>query len=494
MNPRCSVRDAIPLSVVAAMLIAGGAGAAPKLRYGFEQGRKYVYEVKITATLDDAVETREGLSIYVVKSADVAASTLTHSGSFSTQRKATGPGPLPRLPGWRGAFPWSDNLVVRTGDLTIGPQGKLIKTSVETALPYMLGDLEMLAIEELPAEGTSKWEQKREVVITQRQQPVFPRGPFAPTGETGPKRSAEEVSSYSVASTAGKTIRLGKNYRLEAIEKVDGQPRLQLTGKGELVFDTQEGVIRSLAMEYTFRVTDTNLTWKVPLTVNGRLLEAAEAEARLKAQEAARAAALAAAAKANEPKPLEAGEREQLLRDLKARDEWTVRRAADRLAKAPADEQPKEVAEALTGLLADRNGWIRAAVAKALVNWATPGSASALVQAAADEDLWVRKAAIQALGRLKTAEGAKAVAARLVHLQDRGDAASSLKAMGAVAEPEVLPYLKDRDGWVRLEACKVLGEIGTDKSLAALEEFGRNGQGFDRPESEKAIRAIKARQ
>jgi len=227
--------------------------------------------------------------------------------------------------------------------------------------------------------------------------------------------------------------------------------------------------------------------------VTCRLLDAKETEERLAAQKAEAAVAQAAAAKANEPKPLQASERAKLLRDLKAKDEWAVRNAADRLAKAPASGDAEEFAAVLTPLLSDRNNWIRTSAAKALVNWATTNSAPALRTAVGDNDLWLRKAAMEALARFPSPENAQAIAARLLELGDRGDAVKALETIGPVAEPAVLAYLKDRDGWVRLEACKLLGRIGTAKSLPALEEFGANGQGFDKPETEKAIQAIRAR-
>jgi hypothetical protein len=478
---------------MAALAMSQSFAAAPKLRYELEPGQKYLYELKIVATFPEAVETREGLSTYTVKSAANQQFTVAHSGHLSTGRKATSGQPLFGRPDFLRHFPWVDNPFVRAGEFTISAQGKVIRTEVGTALPYMLGDLEFLAFEELPAEAKSKWEQKREVTITQRNRSRFPHSPFAPAASSGVNHSAQEQVTFTVARSEGHTVRLKKEYALRSDEKVEGNPRFELTGEGELVFDLQRGLFQSQSMNYTYRLNETNLTFKVPLTVECRLLDATEAAQRLKAQEEARAAAQAAAAKANEPKALAAGEREKLLRELKAKDEWTVRGAADRLAKAPADAQPEEVATALTALLSERSSWIRAAAAKALVNWGTTKAAPALCKATADEDLWVRKAAMEALGRLKTPEGAQAVAARLVPMQDRGDAAKALKTMGPPAEPAVLPYLKDRDGWVRLEACKVLGEIGSPKSLPALEEFGGNGRGFDKPESEKAIQAIKAR-
>ena len=390
-------------------------------------------------------------------------------------------------------FPWADNVSVRAGNLTVSALGKVVKTDTTTPLPYMLGDLEFLAIEEWPADGKSTWEQKRDVTISSKTRSRFPRGPFAPEPEAGVQRTAQEVVKFSVVRSAGDTVRIQRDYTLRSAEKVEGQPRLELEGKGELVFDVKQGVLRSHAMKYMLRINETNVALKVPVTVECSLLDPAEATQRLKAREEAHTAALAAAAKAREPKALEPGESEKLLKDLKNADEWALRRATDRLARAPADGSSGEIASALTPLLSHRTASIRAAAAKALVNWGNTNSAPSLMAAVADEDLWVRKAAMEALGQMKTSAAAQSIAARLTRLSDRGDAAKALKAMGSSAEPAVLPLLKDHDTWVRLEACKILAEIGTTKSLPYLEEFAGTGHGFDKPESEKAIQAIKAR-
>ena len=481
------------LGLAASLLTPIFSSAAPRLRYKFEPGRQYVYEVKIVATFEDSTETREGLSYLTVRTAGEQEFTLRHSGNLMARRQTTGGRQPFGRPNFGPMFPWVDSVFARAGEFTVSATGRITKTEVNTSLPYLLGDLEVLSLEELPAEAQSKWEQKHEVVISERERSRFPHPSFGLNADNGVKRSAHETLTYALRQTTGDTVHISKQDTLRADELVDGNPKYQLAGEGELVFDVKQGVFVSQAMKYTLLWNDKNVAIKIPVTVNCRLLDAKETEERLAAAKTAAATAQAAAAKANEPKAFATGEREKLLRDLKAKDEWTVRAAADRLAKAPADDHAEEVAAVLTPLLSDRSNWIRAAAAKALVNWATTNSTPALRAAVGDNDLWLRKAALEALGRFPTPENAQAVAARLIEMSDRADAVKALQAMGPVAEPAVLTYLKDRDMWVRLEACKVLGHIGTAKSLPALEEFGASGQGFDKPESEKSIQAIRAR-
>ena len=67
------------------------------------------------------------------------------------------------------------------------------------------------------------------------------------------------------------------------------------------------------------------------------------------------------------------------------------------------------------------------------------------------------------------------------------------KAMGPVAEKPVAPLLKHQDWTVRLEAARVLGEIGTKESLAALQAVVADSNRLVAMEAGKAIKAIEGR-
>ncbi|MCX7045945.1 MAG: HEAT repeat domain-containing protein [Candidatus Sumerlaeota bacterium] len=505
---------ALPVNAIAAAVVAPGitltqpgagavpsgsaaekeAGAAAPMRYGFKSGKKYVYEVTITANVDETTETRQGLSIYEVKSSEGGKITLNHSGSLKLNRASA-----PRRT-IRPSFdsPWliSDSVLWNAGDLTITDLGKVIKSDVQTPLPYLLGDYEILVLDDLPPESKDKWEFTNPLLVTQKGRssfPPIPHGPFGETERSSVKRSGEERVSYAKAGVVDDGLRLRKTYELKTDEKSSGGAWREMTGEGEEVFDTKEGVIRSCAMNYELRLNEKNVTVRIPVRVEYHLLDPEESAKRLAELEAKRAEARAEAAKAKEPKALEPGEREKLIKELKSSDQWTARAAADRLARVPKPEKPDDVAQALAALLSDRDDFTRTSAVKALAVWATRDSVPALIKALDDKSIFVRAPAMEALGRLKSKDAAEAVAKQLPNLQGRGEAVKALKAMGAIAEQAVIPYLKDRDTFVRNEACKILEEIGTAKSVAALEDFASNGNVFDKQAAEKAIKAIKAR-
>jgi len=81
---------------------------------------------------------------------------------------------------------------------------------------------------------------------------------------------------------------------------------------------------------------------------------------------------------------------------------------------------------------------------------------------------------------------------RLRDFKDLHAAGEALRALGGKAEKAVIPYLKDPEGFVRVEACRTLGEIGTQDSEAALKEAADKDDILEGP-ARAALRAIAAR-
>ncbi len=77
--------------------------------------------------------------------------------------------------------------------------------------------------------------------------------------------------------------------------------------------------------------------------------------------------------------------------------------------------------------------------------------------------------------------------------RNRHEAGEALKRMGPVAEKATIDCLKDRDEWVRQEACQVLAEIGGQPSLKALRDYAERVTSFDRTAANQALEAIEKR-
>lgn len=173
---------------------------------------------------------------------------------------------------------------------------------------------------------------------------------------------------------------------------------------------------------------------------------------------------------------------EGVLADLEGGDQNRRRDALRRLAGAPPDEDRKaEVAKAIEPVLKDPDGFTRSEAVKALGVWGGKENLPALLQALRDPAFNVVWAVFDALERLKEPDSAEPVASYLATPQNRGRAVQVLKAIGPPAQPAVIKYLSHGDQFVRMEAARLLKEIGTEECVPALQELIRktNGQGLD---------------
>src|SRR5262249_37751163 len=173
-----------------------------------------------------------------------------------------------------------------------------------------------------------------------------------------------------------------------------------------------------------------------------------------------------------------------------------VGEAVDALATLdPNDQRAAEVVKVLAGAAraTDLHAVVRADAARALGRWRTPESLAALSEVVNDSSVGVRHAAIEGLGTYATEEAAVPITSRLLSSQDRAHAASILQGMGSVAERAVIPALGHESPEVRATACKVLSEIGTVKSLPALERAAGDASPLVRQAAFLAFRSASKR-
>jgi HEAT repeat protein len=157
--------------------------------------------------------------------------------------------------------------------------------------------------------------------------------------------------------------------------------------------------------------------------------------------------------------------------DLKGLDTFRRRNALKWFAETPADKEVQpEVARALEPMLTDTDLGVREQVARAMINWATIDNAPALRLLLVDTQHFpVRQSAIMALGKLKDEGSVEQLAVRMLNGGDRKYAVEALIAIGGPkTEKIVLTGLSNSDRAIQVEACKILGTIGTRKSLQPL--------------------------
>lgn len=453
------------------------AQTAPKLRYGFQKGRQYGYDVKIFAQLPDEEVTHQGTLNYTVLSATDDQFALKCWGQLGKSVKVTsnsepgfgppgfgGPPRIPRPPhfgGPPGFGPFSEPR--RPEGTTFDRRGGIVIFGDDQSLPLLLGHQVDFIIEALPDEGKTSWDKQADIGVIERSESDNFFRPFGPRGgNTETSRGAKEQINYSVLETKGDIVRISKQYSIKTAAEESGKSHIDMTGNGEFEFDTKEGVIKSQSMKYNILVNEKNVVVTIPVTVTYSLLsEAVMAERKKKAEEAA-----AAFAEANKPKPVEAGEREKLLTQLKSGEEKQIEEAAKRLTKGIADDKKDDISKALCQAFDKVNPWIQRNILEALNIWATPDAEKTVIAACGSSTSFVRDTALGMLGKFKTANAAK-TAARFFP-QSRGPAIAAFKAIGPIAETYAIPFLKDSDFFARKDTCDLLAEIGGKKSLAAL--------------------------
>jgi len=190
---------------------------------------------------------------------------------------------------------------------------------------------------------------------------------------------------------------------------------------------------------------------------------------------------------------------EQTLADVADTRIARSRTALQQLARQrPDDASRAKVSGALNAALLDHDPGIREGALDAVKVWGTTANTDALLKLLGDfqaADMEHDARVIDLLGSLKDPKAAPALAQGLTHASERVAVSKALKAIGSSAEEAVIPFLQGVDREARLEACRILAEIGTTKSVAPVQDAW-NAYRFDNvfvAEAQQAIQKIMAR-
>jgi HEAT repeat protein len=167
---------------------------------------------------------------------------------------------------------------------------------------------------------------------------------------------------------------------------------------------------------------------------------------------------------------------EQTLADVADARKPRARTALERLARLRPDEASRaKVSLALNAPLLDPDARVRTEALNAVRVWGSKENTATLLtllgklqNAGPGRDPRV----IEVLGLLQDPAAAPALADGLTHPQECGFVVKSLTAIGPGAEYAVIPYLQSTVREARFAACAVLADVGTPKSLPALEAAG----------------------
>jgi HEAT repeats len=155
--------------------------------------------------------------------------------------------------------------------------------------------------------------------------------------------------------------------------------------------------------------------------------------------------------------------------ELKTSDPWKRKRALERLQRTAPDGRVVQVVDAVAPILEDDDGFVAQEAAKTLGVWRSPEAMEALIGRMRDNRHFVRSDAIKALGHYRELRAAEAIVT--VMKEDRFATEEALKAMGEVAEPALLPVLRNPNPGLRSHACQILAQIGGQKTLQEMQSL-----------------------
>ncbi len=179
------------------------------------------------------------------------------------------------------------------------------------------------------------------------------------------------------------------------------------------------------------------------------------------------------------------------LTELDHQDGARSKAAADSLIATAPNEHRGAVASHVAERVKKAPPTSRTPLLRVLGAWGTPQEVPMLIGMLGDADINTRNESLQALGKLKDERAVAPMVRCLLELRTQSNAEQSLKAMGPIAETEVLTVLNQKSTQLRNAAIRILAEIGTQKSVPALEEASKAIA--TRSASQKAIAAINAR-
>jgi HEAT repeat protein len=154
--------------------------------------------------------------------------------------------------------------------------------------------------------------------------------------------------------------------------------------------------------------------------------------------------------------------------DLSSDNTFKKRDAMKSLAAATPDAKRPEVTRAIEAVVLDSAFFANEESITALGKWANSETVVKLLPWLDEKaGFHERRVAMQVLGATKDKRAVLPIVRWII--KEPENVVKALSAMGPVAEDEVVKLLRERDNTVRKNAARILQEIGTQKSVAALQ-------------------------
>ena len=367
------------------------------------------------------------------------------------------------------------------GTLQVTQWGDLLDEGDSQSLPMLLGPVAGLAVEPLDPEGREQWKREWTISIVRQKEQPRDASPFAamPPHLRGRWRSpfdsrerprievelipAVETLEYKLTEMSPTSATIEKRMKIATQE---GQKEgLEIATAGKLVFNRQRGVMESAELQGAYALISESVTLRVPLKISYKPYDHATQQAALASRNPAKV-------ENKEPDPKV---KEQLdLLDKASTDKPAALQALHALTAMPRDRDSRSAAvTAIAGLLASADDELRVAAIEALAHWDWSSKLDDVLPLLKHAHAPTRLAAIAYCGEMQDGAAAETLCERMSQPEDREKIAAALREIGPAAENAVLELLKHRDSAVRVAACSILSEIGSDDSAAALRKVAR---------------------
>jgi hypothetical protein len=474
------------------------------LRYGFAPGQTNAYNLQIESQGEAGREAIAGTFIVTSRAVGSNFLALTMRGQLRPKAMHGAPPMMgyrpsgtPSLSAYAFGFPPQDR------ELVIDQRGKIVRVAGDQALPIPLGQLTASLVQSVPAEATAGWENDEEVFVLdepllQGPAQIFltPQGGYYYGGYM-PGRGAQGVlaarqrTKVKITDVTPGTVTMQKTVTLDSRMLTDAEPRISATGEGQIEFDRALGVPKRVELECKTLATTENLSRRSVVSLRWQLLEGEE-----------RAKALAPPPPSTPDRKLSPQELAKLQDQLRSGDPGQRMMAARELSSARLTNPPPELLAEMVLHANDPDETVRRAALTVLANYGGKEEVPLLIRNVNDSDAGVRTAIVKGLGRIKDPRAIEPLVSFLATGQ--GDqpyfrsgrenaAVEALVRIGPAAEPAVLALLKEKNVDTRMQACNILKQIGSKKSLGPLKDLTSNPSKELSEAAAEACRTIQAR-
>lgn len=459
-----------------------------ELRYAFKPGQTNAYSLEIESQGESGREAIAGNYTVSCRSAGSNLMKLSFQGRLQQTNRAGmmprmgyfGPGSAPSL----SSYTWISSFPGESKELTIDDRGTVLREAGDIVLPIPLGPLMDSLLEKFPVEPTTGWEQSVDVFVLD--EPLFqgPANAFLPSSRFQPMNffpgqrgqgaqgvlTARKKTKVRVTEVTAGTVSFEKTLNLDSYMMTGAEPRVSATGQCKCVFDRIAGCPKTVEWDCAMVAVTEDLSRRSALKLRWETLEGAEREA-----------ALAPPPSVPPEKPLLSAEKvTKLLVQLNSDDLGSRQAAAMELSGGRLENPTPEILHDMTALADDSNDMVRHAAFTILANYGTSEQAPALLKGLHDSSPGITATILHGLARLKDPRTAATLADFLASGQNEqqyyqmpraNDVAETLIKIGPAAEAPTLALLKEKNIETRVQACLVLKQIGTKRSLRELKDL-----------------------